>query len=157
MAKTLDPEQVVDRWEALVEGGSGRGEDLLDALEAGLEGAEIPGGCTWELCELKGAGYEPSLLIRVQRLPDLRVYISARDYGVHLQVSRIITVEPGWLKRTFAEKSYGDPLALSIPGDVRGKQELSAFVAVVQHCVKTAADTLVEKRSRAQARIRRNR
>jgi hypothetical protein len=156
MAKTLDPERIVDRSETLIEDGSGRGETFLDALEAELDAADIPGGCSWEVCEVKHAGYEPSLLIRVQRLPDLRVYVSARDYGVHLQVSRIITIEPGWLKRTFAEKTYGDPLALSIPGDVRGKQDLSAFVAVVQHCVKTAAEPLVEKRSRGQARIRRN-
>lgn len=152
----LRPDSIVDRWEALVEGAADRGEDFLNLLEGGLSAAGIPGGCTWELRGAESARGGCELVVRVQRLPDLRVYVEARDYGVHLQVSRIITLEPGWWKRSLAERIHGDPFALSLPGDVARQQELSAFVAVVQHCVKRAAEDMLGPRIRRGAlRIRR--
>ncbi len=147
-------EAVVDSSAILVENAGEREDDFLDSLDAVLAKAEIPGNCSWELRRL---GRAPVLVIRIMRFPDVRLYVVPQPYGVHLRIIQAVVLEPGWAKRSFAKRIIGTPYGLSLPEDLEGRQELSAFLAVIEHCVRMAIALLVAKpESRGTRRIRRN-
>lgn len=121
---------------------------FIGELEAGLLDAEIPGGCFWDL----HSGQEESaeLVVGIRSFPDFRIYLQASAYGAHLHVSRVVTLQPGWVKRQCASHLYGDPYALSIPKTLARQQELSVWVGVVHRCLLTAVESIQPSRARSR-------
>lgn len=149
MAITLKEESVLDQWSTIVDSAAGRSHGVLEDIQNRLEAAEIPGGCSWQLEEIKSSGWfskvqREFLLVRLESFGDYRMYVAARDYGIHMDVCRFLTVEPSFFKKAIAEKlSGGYAAALSAPKNVLVEQDLKAWVTVVHHCVLDSVSALM--------------
>ena len=161
MALTLKEESVLDQWSTIVDNASGRAHGVIEDIQARMEASQIPGNCSWELEEVKSSGWfskvqREFLLIRLGDFNDYRMYVAARDYGIHLDVCRFLTVEPGFFKKAIAEKlsgGFGD--ALSAPKNILVEQDLKAWVTVVHHCVLDSVSALMQELGQDPSKIRR--
>ena len=96
------------------------------------------------------------LIVRLGQFADYRIYVGARDYGIHLDVCWFLTVEPGFFKRKIAERlADGDWTALSAPKNILIEQDLKAWGAVVHRCVVEAVGTLMDTLGQDKNKIRR--
>jgi hypothetical protein len=87
------------------------------------------------------------LMVSNQALKDYRMYVGARDYGKHLDISWFLTVEPGFFKKAFSEllTKGASPNALSLLLDLFDQQDLRVYVTSVHRCcVKRAVEQIVE-------------
>lgn len=161
MAITLKEETILNQWSTMVDQGAGQSEKLLADIERRLDQANIPGGASWNREEVQSSGWfskvkRELVLVTLDQFKDYRMYIGARDYGVHLDVCRFLTVEPGFFKKAIAEKlSGGDWSALSAPKNVLVEQDLTAYVTVVHHCVVDAVAALMGKLGQDPGKLRR--
>lgn len=154
MIVTLKDQQILDRWGIVLERAAGREDELLKQIESYLLQSELS-ELHWEKVAtapgiLKGLfGKKREYLMVVNKhLKDFRVYVSARSYGIHLDISWFLTVEPGVLKRaTSSFITQGEDLCfLSFDIDLHDQQDLRAFVTVVhRYCIKKAIEDLLEK------------
>src|SRR4051794_24610521 len=80
-----------------------------------------------------------------RRYKDYKMYISARNFGAHLDIGWFFTIAPTFLKRTLSKYTTGNPQALSQQVDFFDQQDLKAFVTVTHHCLKRAIDVLLEE------------
>lgn len=74
------------------------------------------------------------------------MYVGARDYGRHLDVSWFLTVEPGFFKKAFSDilTKGANPMALSMMLDLFDQQDLRAYVTAVHRCcIRQAVEELV--------------
>ncbi len=80
-------------------------------------------------------------------LKDHRMYLGARDYGKHLDVSWFLTVEPGFFKSAFSVMlAHGNYQALSFNLDVFKSQDLRAYVTSVHRlCVRRAVEQIAKE------------
>jgi hypothetical protein len=136
---TLKDEKIFHSWATLIISGKGRSETIFKRTEELLRESEAP-GVVWERISvtpswLKGifGKRRDYLLVKSESLKDYRVYIGARDYGVHLDVQEYVTVEPGFLKKALAEK-IGGPGAMFVL-DILDQQDLRAYTTAVHHCL----------------------
>lgn len=148
MSAAPKAEQVVDRWSTLVDDAAEETDRIMDDLDVGLSDAQVPGGCSWD--SWRGPADSAELVVRVRAFPDFRIYVKMRPYGTHLHVARIVTLQPGWIKRQCASQLYGDPLAMSIPKSIARQQELSAWIGVVHQCVLAVVDRLRARRGQTR-------
>ena len=153
MGIALDSESVIDQWSMIVDSAAGNATDVLDDIKRRLESARIPGECTWDVEEVKSGGFlartrREFLVIRLKEFKDYRIYVAARDYGVHLDVCRFVAVQAGVLKGMIAEKIAGDKTALSGPTNILVAQDLRAWVTVVHHAVLEAIEALDQRLGR---------
>ena len=166
MAITLKDESILNEWAEMIEGASGQGGALLDGIEARLRKAQIPGDCKWSLQEVKSAGLfsrvrREFLIVTTDEFKDYRIYISARDYGIYLEVSRFMTVEPGFLKglvsSAITEKlgGQGDAATLSGPKNILRHQDLTAWGSVVHYAVVDAVSSLMEELGQDPSKLNR--
>jgi hypothetical protein len=141
MAVTLKDEKILDTWGVVMEGAAGNASAMTQSLQTLIQESELPGVA----CDLVDA--QPGMLkgwfgkkreyLRVtnEALKDYRMYLGARDYGKHLDVSWFLTVEPGFFKSTFsAMLAHGNINAISFNLDVFDMQDLRAYVTAVHHC-----------------------
>jgi len=143
----LKNESVVDKWNTLVENGAGRAKHMMDAIETKIKAAHIPGVRTAQRDVSSGVFGTKRSFIHVSNdsLSDFLLYIGARDYGIHLDVSWFLTVQPSGFKRAFSKYSMGNPLAMSIALDFFRQQDAHAFVTTVHHCVTEEVKTLLDE------------
>jgi len=151
MAITLKEETILDQWSMIVDGTSDRVNEVIEEIEGRLDSSEIPGGCSWQLEEVKSSGWlakvrREFLIVRLEAFSDYRMYVAVREYGVHLDVCRFLTVEPGFFKKRIASGlTGGDAPALSAPKNILIEQDLKAWVTVVHHCVLDSVTSLMNK------------
>lgn len=161
MAITLKEESVLDQWSMIVDSAAGRAHEVIEDIQNRMEAAQIPGDCSWQLEEVKSSGWfskvqREFLLVQLGAFSDYRMYIAVRDYGIHLDVCRFLTVEPGFFKKKIAEKlSGGFSDALSAPKNILVEQDLKAWVTVVHHCVLDSVSALMQNLGQDPSKIRR--
>jgi len=127
----LKREQVVDRWDCLISGGQGRGNEVVSATTARIDSQRLP-FVHYEQRELAASllrgGTRPFLVIGHQgngRLRPYRMHVSVRDYGHNLQTSWFLTYH-----RSFFERLKPDPL---VTLNLFDEQDLRAYVTAVHH------------------------
>lgn len=138
MAVTLNDYKVTERWGIVVEGAVGQNEGVMQNIQDLLQASKLP-GVKWGKIDaqpsmLKGLfGNKRSyLMVTNEALKDWCMYVSARDYGAHMDVSWFLTVEPGFFKSMFsAMLSHGNIKALSYSLDLFSQQDLRAYVTSV--------------------------
>jgi|Deesub1362B_J571_1020462.scaffolds.fasta_scaffold00067_46 hypothetical protein len=83
------------------------------------------------------------LMVTNATLKDYRMYIGARDYGNHLDVSWYLTCEPGFFKKALSALTTGSDKVLSFALDLFDQQDLQAYVTVVHHCLLEAVSEIM--------------
>lgn len=150
MAITLKEESILNEWSMLVDHGAGNEQFVVDQIDARLTAANIPGACHWDLEDVQSSGWlskvrRQFLIVRLDQFSDYRMYIGIRDYGIHLDCCRFLTVEPSFMKKWAAEKLTGSADALSTPKNILVHQDLRAWVTVVHHAVISSTEVLMVK------------
>jgi hypothetical protein len=109
----LKNESVVDKWNTLIANGAGRAKQMMDAIETKIKAANIAGVRTAQREVSSGVFGTKRAFIHVSNdsLSDFLLYVGARDYGIHLDVSWFLTVQPRGFKRAFSKYAMGNPLA----------------------------------------------
>jgi hypothetical protein len=148
VAVTLNDQKILDQWGVVLEGGAGKDAAMLQMIQNTLKSSELP-GVQWENVNaqpsmLKGwfGNKRAYLMVTSEAVGDYRMYVGARDYGKHLDVSWFLTVEPGFFKSAFsAMLANGNYQALSFSLDVFKNQDLRAYVTSVHRfCVRKAVE-----------------
>jgi hypothetical protein len=148
MAVSLKDEKLLDSWGVVMESGAGRQADTLRYIKQRLSASELP-GVEWKDVEVQPGMFKGMfgkrrdyLMVTCQALKDYRMYVGARDYGKHLDISWFLTVEPGFFKSAFsAILAHGNINALSFNLDIFDNQDLRAYVTSVHRCaVKQAVE-----------------
>ncbi len=157
---TLKDEAILDEWSMMVDGAGQHANEVMDEIQRRLEEAQIPGGSRWALKEVKSHGWlsrvrREFLIIRLEQFHDYRMYVAVRAYGIHLDVCRFLTAEPGRIKGYLSDKLVGDKRALSVPKNILIEQDLRAWVTVVHHAVRASVATIMEKLGQDTSQIRR--
>lgn len=150
MAITLKDECILNEWTTMVDHGAGNSQAVIEGIMAKLREAEIPGECGWRVEEIKSSGLfarvrREFLVVNLAEFRDYHMYIGIRDYGIHLDCCRFLTVEPGFLKKWAAEKLTGYADALSAPKNILIHQDLRAWATVVHHAVVGAVEQTMVK------------
>lgn len=143
----LTNEKILERWEYLIEQGSGKAEDIFTVATQSLIAAEPPEVMQTRE-EIRAGGLLTGkkyafLVVRNRNLKDNRLYLTAFDYGTSLHTVWFLTAEPGLLKRLLAGilKWFGyDVYALDIPKQL----EASAYVSTVHSAAKKAVKALMD-------------
>ena len=73
------------------------------------------------------------------------MFLSARDYGQHLDCAWFLTCQPSLFKKAISRYAAGNANALSMNLDVFAQQDLSAWTSVVHHAFLRAIKELMEE------------
>ena len=136
---------MIDKWSTIIEGGAGRGTWVLETTEKFIKEAEMPQA--W--CRMRDVRVgafsrtRPFLIVYHLDVKDYRMFIGARDFGAHLDVSWFVTLNPSPLKNLL--NKYSNPLNMSMQVNVFIQQDLSAFTTVAHHCLKRTLDMTYEE------------
>ena len=143
----LRHEAVVEKWNRVIINGAGRGNWVIEQIDIKLNEAKMPGVFAQEREVSSGLFGEkrPFLVLGHNAFRDYHMYIGARDFGAHLDVSWYLTIEPGPLKRTLSKYTMGNPQALSMQMNFFVQQDLSAFIGVAHHCVTETVQQLMRE------------
>lgn len=160
MSVTLKEETILNEWAELVGDAAGNAQFVLDAVQAELQRANIPGECEWKVEEVKSSTWlarvrREFLIIKLEEFKDYRIYVAARDYGIHLDCCRFLTVEPGFFKKTLSSAAFGSIDALSAPKNILVHQDLRAWTTVVHHAVLGSVGSLMEKLGQDKSKLNR--
>ncbi len=160
MAITLKEESILNEWTMMVDHGAGSAGAVIDGIKARLQEAQVPGNCNWRIEEVKSSGFfakvrREFLMVTLDEFSDYHTYIGIRDYGVHLDCCRFLTVEPGFLKKWASEKLTGYADALSAPKNILIHQDLRAWTTVVHHAVVSSVEELMTKLGQDTTRLNR--
>lgn len=150
MSITLNEESILNEWAMVLDNAAGNGQTVLDDIQKRLRESNIPGNCNWGIEEVKSAGFfskvkRDFLIISLDQFKDYHMYVSIRDYGVHLDCCRFLTVEPNFMKKWASEKLTGQADALSAPKNILIHQDLRAWATVVHHAVLDSVEALMSK------------
>jgi len=150
MALKLKDESILNEWAMVLDHAAGNSQAVLDDIQNRLKESQIPGGCSWSVEEIKSSGLfakvrRDFLVISQEQFRDYHMYVGIRDYGVHLDCCRFLTVEPGFLKKFASEKLTGYADALSAPKNILIHQDLRAWTTVVHHTVVDSVEALMTK------------
>lgn len=150
MAVTLKEETIMNEWSMIIGQGAGHANEVIAAIQDKLRASQIPGNCSWSVEEVKSSGFfskvrRDFLIVDLEQFKDYHTYIGVRDYGIHLDCCRFLTVEPGFLKKMASEKIFGDAQLLSAPKNILIHQDLRAWATVVHHAVTESVEELLCK------------
>lgn len=139
-SRTLVEESILNEWSMVVDHGAGHVGSVVAGIHRRLAEARIPGGCSWHLQEVKSSGFfsktrREFVIVELDQFRDYRHYIGVRDFGVHLDCCRFLTVEPGAFKRMAAQRITGSAEGLSAPKNILVHQDLRAWSSVVHQAV----------------------
>jgi len=158
--RILKEELILNKWSTLIDHGAGHADEVLDEIMRRLEEAQIPGDCTWSVEEIKSSTWiarvrREFLIVNLDQFKDYHIYIGIRDYGIHLDCCRFLTVEPGLLKKWISEKITGHIDAFSAPKNILVEQDLSAWATVVHEAVLASVKSLMNKLGQDPALLQR--
>lgn len=150
MSITLKEESILNEWTMILDNGAGNENSLINDIQNRLEESSIPGDCHWSVEEVKSKGIfsrvkREFLVVNLEQFRDYHMYIGVRDYGIHLDCCRFLTVEPGVFKKWASKKITGTIDAFSIPKNILNYQDLRAWATVVHHDVLDAVSALMKK------------
>ncbi|MGP8321755.1 MAG: hypothetical protein ACT6FE_05470 [Methanosarcinaceae archaeon] len=150
MSITLKEESILNEWAMVLDNASGNSQAVLDDIQKRLRESNIPGDCNWGIEEVKSSGLfskvkRDFLIVSLDQFKDYHMYVSIRDYGVHLDCCRFLTVEPNFLKKFASTKLTGSADALSAPKNILIHQDLRAWATVVHHAVLDSVEALMAK------------
>lgn len=132
-------EQIIDRWDVLVDGAQGRGADIMTTVTQSIGQQALPAVAHAEqafAASLVRGGTRPFLVISQDangRLRHYKMYVNVRDYGTNLQTSWFLIYHRG-----FFEKLKPNPL---VALNLFDEQDLRAYVTAVHHAF---LDSVVE-------------
>lgn len=126
-------DQVVDRWDCLIDGGQERGSDIIASTTARITGQGLPSVSHTQqqltASALRGDP-RPFLVISQRansRLRPYKMYVNVRDYGTNLQVSWFLIYHRG-----FFERLKPNPL---VALNLFDEQDLRAYSTTVHHAL----------------------
>ncbi|MEZ5358871.1 MAG: hypothetical protein R3F48_08560 [Candidatus Zixiibacteriota bacterium] len=148
MSIKLKEESILNEWSMVLDNAAGNAPTVLEGIQNRLQQSEIPGNCVWSIEEVQSSGFfskvrREFLIVTLEQFRDYHMYIGIRDYGVHLDCCRFLTVEPNFLKKWASEKLTGSAEALSAPKNILIHQDLSAWVTIVHHAVVKSVEDLM--------------
>ena len=143
----LRNEAVLEQWGRVVDKGAGKGKWILDNVENMIKEANMPGIMAQQQAVSTGmfSTKRDFLVVGHSSLKDYKMYIGARDYGIHLDVAWYLTAEPRFFKRAVSKYTLGNPHALSQQIDFFSQQDLRAFVGVAHHYVTETVETVLDE------------
>ena len=143
----LKNEAVLEQWGEILENGAGKSKWIMDSVERMIKEANMPGVVAQQQPVSSGIfGTKRDYLVVVHTsLRDYKMYIGARDFGVHLDIAWYLTAEPRFLKRAVSKYTLGNPQALSMQVDFFSQQDLRAFVGIAHHCVTKTAQSVLDE------------
>ncbi len=158
--KTIKEESILNEWTMILDNAAGNSQAILDEIQNRLSESKIPGNCTWAVEEVQSSGLlskvkREFLIINLEQFKDYHMYVSIRDYGVHLDCCRFLTVEPNFLKKWASEKLTGAADALSAPKNILIHQDLKAWATIVHHAVVESVEVLMNKLEKDTTHLRR--
>lgn len=161
MAITLKEKAILNEWNMILDHAAGYSQEVLNDVVRRLEESQIPGNCTWKTTEVKSEGLigrvrRDFLFVALKQFKDYHMYICIRDYGIHLDCCRFLTIEPGFLKKWASETLTGYDDALSIPKNILVHQDLRAWATVVHHAVLDSVEALMTKLDKNPKLLNRN-
>lgn len=151
MAVTLNDQKVLEQWGIVIEGGAGKDTELIGNIQDLLKYSDLP-GVKWGKVDAQPSMFKGMfgnkrayLMITNDSLKDYCMYVGARDYGKHLDISWFLTIEPGFFKSMFsAMLAHGNMTALSFSLDLFSNQDLRAYITSVHRgAVRRAVEQLV--------------
>ena len=150
MALKLKEESILNEWAMVIDHAAGNSQPVLDDIQERLMESQIPGGSKWSIEEVKSSGFfakvhREFLVVSLDQFSDYHMYVGIREFGVHLDCCRFLTVEPGFLKKYASEKLTGYADALSAPKNILIHQDLRAWTTVVHHAVVGSVEALMTK------------
>jgi hypothetical protein len=137
----LKREQIVDRWDMLMDGATGRRSEVMQGTVTRIDSQQLPQihHETRDLAaSLLRASTRPFLVVTHsgnRRLAPYRMHVSVRDYGTALQASWYLSYH-----RSFFEKLIPDPL---VKLDLFDEQDLRAYATTVHHAFLDAVVDLM--------------
>ncbi len=158
--RTLKEESILDEWTMILDNAAGNSKEVLDEIQRRLLESKIPGNCTWVIEEVKSSGFlskvrREFLIIDLEQFKDYHQYVCIRDYGIHLDCCRFLTVEPNILKKWASEKLTGSAKVFSAPKNIMIHQDLSAWNTIVHQAVLESVEALMTKLGRDTTHLQR--
>ncbi len=148
----LRKEQVQDMWAALIECAQGKGEEVTKDTEGFITASKAP-DVMMEHKEIAPGlvtgmiGKKRDFLIiadQAFRLQPYKIYMNARDYGDHLDISWYLTYKPSMWQSIASLLPSVNTVSASINElDLFDQQDLRAFTTVAHHSVLKAVDALM--------------
>jgi len=157
--RKLKDETISEVQFTFIRAASGNADRVTENIQKNLQAANIPLGCRWGVVEVKTKGWisrvrRDCLIVDVDEFPDYHTYISVRDFGIYLDCIRILTVEPGFVKKFLSKRLAGDPDALSEPKNILKQQDLHSWNETIRDCFKQAIDELIAELGQTPANVR---
>ncbi|MEO7331661.1 MAG: hypothetical protein ABI193_24010 [Minicystis sp.] len=153
MSHRIGRQRIVASRSLLLEGAAERRDELIEAIAARLDAAEVHDS-RWSVRDVALELWSPPvpwLAVQHRRLPDVRQYVRCRPFGAHLEVMHICTVEPVWWKYALASfVKAGAWWAWSLPEGGELELELRSWLAVVGHAVTAATKQLAQDLARGR-------
>lgn len=148
----LRKEQVCDDWAALIEGAHGKGEEALKDTEDFITASKAP-DIQMERKEIAPSmvtgmiGKKREFLIisdKTFRLQSYKIYMSARDYGEHLDVAWYLTFKPNVWQSIAALLPFVSVVRANVGElDLFDLQDLTVFKTNAHQCMLKAVDKLM--------------
>ena len=165
---TIKKGKIIDRWETIIQGGSGKGEMIFSLIEQLLEESEAP-GIAWQPISAQPSAIKGLVLGKKRDYlmvtskgvsSDYRMYTGARDYGVHLDVTWFLVEKPPFWKkiiRFLSSLNFWATLIMSqhtvMDLDLFDEQDLRAYVTITHHCLLQAVEAVMEELGQDTSKI----
>ncbi len=158
--RAIKEESILNEWTMILDSAAGNSQTILDEIQSRLRDSKIPGNCTWGIIEVKSSGLlekvkREFLIIQLEQFKDYNMYVGIRDYGIHLDCCRFLTVEPSFLKKWASNKLTGTADALSAPKNILIHQDLRAWATIVHHAVLDSVNALMDDLGKDTSHIQR--
>jgi len=138
----------------LIEGAADHYDEVLEAIDARLESADVEGTLRNTRQVVHGAWHAPAeswLVVEHRLLRDIRHYVRCRPFGAHLEVVHITAIEPAWWKRMAASALHrGAWWSWSVPTHGQAEEYLRSWLAVVSQAVTGATKHLARRLARGR-------
>lgn len=177
-SRTLHRNQIIDHWETMVEGGKGWGDEVIKATQQLIVQTEAPEidmtteNVSTGIIPGFSGGKRSCLVVSNNANPDLKsykMYINARDYGVHMQVSWYLARQPDLSQKQMdllvsvpiiglilqPLRSIISKQGASVGLDIFDEQDLRAYVGNAHSCLLKAVDNLGREQNIDTSKINR--
>jgi hypothetical protein len=147
MAVTLSKDRILDQWSSLVHNGAGNTERIYKMTEGFLDESNLP-GVAWKRDQVSTGLFGSTrdfLIVSHRALSEYKMFLSARDYGSHLDCSWYLTCKPGLFKKAISKYATGNANVMSMNLDVFDQQDLSAWASCVHHAFMRSTKELMEE------------
>ena len=154
MPQRVSKRSVITTRLLLVENGAEHAEALLEEIERGLEDSDLGTTARWVFREVavderrwsQGCRW---LVVEHRQLRDVRQYVRCREFGMHLEIVHLTTIEPSAWKAWAASLFHrGAWWSWSIPRGELAETSLASWLAVVGHVIQRAARRLAQQLGR---------